>query len=94
VGDGQAGDQRSFMVRLTNYANQVVQITGGKQNCGCAPTDDLPIALGPGESLAITIRMTFGGTPGRFTHRAILYTDDDAQPIVSPRFTGRVVAPN
>jgi hypothetical protein len=93
VGDGEAGDEQSFAVRLTNHANKAVQIKGGKKNCGCVPTDDLPVTLGPSESRSINVRMSFGGSPGRFMRRVILYTDDDAQPIVSPRVTGRVIAP-
>jgi hypothetical protein len=93
VGDGEAGQTQSFSVRLTNCTTKRIQIVGGRPNCGCVPTDDLPIALEPSESRSINVRVSFAGSPGRFARRAILYTDDDAQPIVSPRFTGRVIAP-
>ncbi len=94
VGDGQAGEERTFTVRLTNHAGKAIRITGVARNCGSVATDDLPITLQPGESRSITVRMLFSGSLGRFTHRVTLYTDDDKQPIVNPRFTGRVIAPN
>jgi hypothetical protein len=90
VGNGVAGEERSFTIQLTNNGNQKIQVIGGTTTCSCLTTKDLPITISPGESKSIDVNMTFRGTPGRFQHQFILYTDDNKQPIVAAQFVGRV----
>jgi uncharacterized protein DUF1573 len=92
VGDGASGEKRSFVVTLTNRTNHPVRIIGGSATCRCVATDDLPIALGPDESQAVHVEMTFRGGAGRFQQRFIFETDDEDQRRVTARFTGRVTA--
>jgi len=90
VGSGRAGEERTFTIRLTNHASMPIKLSGGKSHCGCKPVD-LPIALAPGESRSINVWMGFAGSPGRFQHTFELFTDHEAQPVVSARFCGRVI---
>ncbi len=78
--------------RRVQCANNLHQV-GGTTTCGCIATRDLPIELPPHESKSITVQMTFRGSPGRFLHRFVLYTDDDDQRLVTARFAGRVTEP-
>ncbi len=91
VGEGVAGEQRTFPISLTNHGDRVVQIIGGTTTCSCIATGDLPITVPPGESRPIEVQVTFRGTSGRFQHNFILYTDDEKSPVVTARFAGRVI---
>jgi hypothetical protein len=92
VGHASAGETRTFEIELLNHNDTPVRIVGGTTSCACIATQDLPVTLSPSGSATISVRMKFTGTPGRFQHRFILYTDNQSQPIVVARFTGRVVA--
>jgi hypothetical protein len=92
VGHASAGETRTFEIELLNHNDTPVRIVGGTTSCACIATHDLPVTLSPSGSATISVRMKFSGTPGRFQHRFILYTDNQSQPIVVARFTGRVVA--
>jgi hypothetical protein len=92
VGDGASGEKRSFVVTLTNHTNHPVRIIGGSATCRCVATDDLPIALGPDESQAVHVEMTFRGGEGRFQQRFTFETDDEDQRQITARFAGRVTA--
>jgi hypothetical protein len=91
VGDGIAGEQRTFTVQLSNHQVRPVKILGGTTTCSCIATDDLPITVPLKDSRSITIRITFRGNPGRFQHSFVLYTDEEMQPTVTAAFTGRVI---
>jgi hypothetical protein len=91
LGDGQAGERRTFEIRLTNQAPTTITVHGGAKSCGCNPTADLPLVLAPGESRSISVTMGFAGSPGHFQHSVRLYTNDEAQPVATARFRGRVI---
>lgn len=91
VGDGVAGEKRTFAVRLTNYGDRPVRLVGGTASCGCVATGSLPTTVPPGEFRMIKVEATFQGRAGRFQHNFILYTDDEKQPMVTARFVGRVI---
>lgn len=93
LGDGARREAKEFSVELTNRTKEVIQILGGTSNCGCFTTTNLPITLNPGESRAITVGVRFQGSRGNFLHHFVLYTDDERQPFVIARFSGRVVVP-
>jgi len=90
LGDGIHGEIRSFSVQLTNYTEGPICIIGGTANCSCIATDDLPLCVGAGETRSLNVRLVFRGSPGRFVHHFILYTDSREQPVVIARITGRV----
>lgn len=94
VGDGLAGQQKSFSIQLTNHAERTVRVVGGTTNCACISTNDLPISLGPGESGSINVWMKFTGTAGRFQRRFTLYTDDEWARVIVARFAGRTLEPS
>ncbi len=93
VGSAVAGTHRDFAIELVNHTDHPVRIVGGTTTCGCIATRDLPVELPAHESRSITVQMTFRGSPGRFLHRFILYTDHDDQRLVTARFAGRVTEP-
>jgi hypothetical protein len=92
VGEGSAGDVRTFDVELTNRTDRRIRIVGGTSTCSCTAVKDLPITVTPGETRPISVSVAFRGSTGRFGHRFLLYTDDEIQPVVVARFRGRVVA--
>jgi len=95
VGSAIAGTHRDFAIELINHTDHSVRIVGGTTTCGCIATRDLPVELPPHEARSITVQMTFRGSPGRFLHRFILYSEDEQQRLVTvtARFAGRVAEP-
>jgi hypothetical protein len=91
VGDGIAGEQRTFPVQLINHTSRPIRIVGGTTTCACIATGDLPATVPPHGCQEIRVWVRFTGTPGRFQHRFVLYTDDDTQRIAVARFAGRVI---
>lgn len=92
VGEGVLGEERVFTLRLTNHTGHPVHVLGGTTSCQCIAAEEAPIALPPGGSQSIRVRMTFRGAPGHFGHRFVLYTDCESQATVTARFVGRVTA--
>jgi hypothetical protein len=90
VGEGTAGEQREFTIRLTNYTARPVRVLGGTTTCSCIATQDLPVEIAPNQSQELKVRIRFVGSPGRFQHRFALYTDSPETPWVVARFRGRV----
>jgi Protein of unknown function (DUF1573) len=93
VGDGVAGEQRTFTIHLANHGERPVRIVGGTTTCACIATNDLPITVPPGASKAMEVQVTFRGVIGRFQHSFTLYTDDEQHSVVRARFAGRVAEP-
>jgi hypothetical protein len=93
VGKGQPGEQQTFRVNLTNRTDRPVRLVGGTTSCRCTATNDLPLILAPGETGTIEVEIMFVGSPGRFRHHFVLFTDDERQPRVVARFSGQVIAP-
>jgi hypothetical protein len=91
LGEGRAGDTRSFRIELMNHSDKAIRMIGGNKRCGCVPTDDLPVTLLPGKSTSVNVRMSFGGSPGRFQRGFVLYADDEMQPVVTARFNGNLI---
>ena len=92
VGEGTAGEKRTFSVQLNNRSAKTVRILGGTTTCSCIVTEDLPVTIAPNQSRELKVQIRFRGSPGRFQHRFHLYTDSPEMPWVGARFRGRVVA--
>lgn len=92
VGEGAAGEKRTFSVQLSNRSAKTVRILGGTTSCSCIATNDLPITIAPGATETISVEVRFRGSPGRFLHRFYLYTDAEGQRVVVARFMGRLTA--
>lgn len=90
VGAGRPGEMRTFTIHLTNYTARPVRVVGGTTSCSCVTTKDLPVELPPARSRTIRVEMRFAGSPGRFLHRFVLYTDNEHQWAVVAHFTGSV----
>jgi hypothetical protein len=93
LGDGVAGEKRTFTMRLRNHTDRPIRVVGGTTTCACIATKDLPIIVPPHDAQPMEVQMTFRGGTGRFQHRFVLYTDDEQQQVVVARFSGRVVEP-
>jgi hypothetical protein len=90
VGEGPAGEQRTFAVQLVNHTDHTVRVVGGTTTCQCIATNDLPISIAPHHSEPMTVQIRFRGSPGRFQHRFLLYTDSEDKRWLTARFAGRV----
>lgn len=90
VGDGVAGEQRTFPIQLSNFRDTPIKVIGGTANCTCIATSALPIIVPPRDSRLIAVRINFRGSPGRFQHSFVLYTNVAGQATVTARFAGRV----
>lgn len=91
VGDGVAGEQRTFTIQLVNRTAQTIHVVGGSATCSCLTTHDLPLFIPPSEARAVEVQMTFQRNTGRFLHRYTLYTANESQPTIIARFSGRVI---
>lgn len=78
-------------IALHNRSGQPIRIVGGTTDCSCAATVDLPVTIPAGETAEITLKVRFGGQPGRFQRGYWLWTDAKVQPTVVAWFTGLVV---
>lgn len=87
LGEGKAGEQRTFQVQLRNYSDKPIKVVGGTTSCACIATQDLPVTIPAGGIKAISVKINFSGTPGIFTHRFTLYSDS-AERVTIARFTG------
>jgi hypothetical protein len=76
LGDAPPGSTVKHPVQVINYADHTVRIVGGKSDCSCVTTPDLPLVLSPGESATISVwfRVPPGGGPAGGEY--FLYTDD------------------
>ncbi|MFT3879401.1 MAG: DUF1573 domain-containing protein [Gemmatales bacterium] len=92
LGEGTAGEQRTFQIALRNYSDKPIKVVGGTTTCSCIATQDLPITIPPGSSETINVKIKFSGSAGKFAHRFMLYTDAD-KPLTVARFSGSVMPP-
>jgi hypothetical protein len=90
VGEGLAGEQRTFWIEVKNHTKLPVTIVGGTRTCACIATNDLPLTIAPGQSEYLRVQIRFWGSPGRFQHLFCLYIDADGQRAVVARFAGRL----
>jgi hypothetical protein len=92
VGEGRAGEERTFRIEVRNHTSAPVRIVGGTTTCSCIATNDLPVTIAPRQTEYITVQVRFRGSPGRFGHRYVFYTDAAEIPWLRARFAGQVVA--
>lgn len=93
VGEGVVGEQRTFTIQVTNHRDKSIKVIGGTTSCSCITTDNLPIIIPPRATCSIVTWVKFRGSPGRFRHSFVLYTDEERQATVTAWFTGRVIEP-
>jgi hypothetical protein len=91
VGESSPGEHGVFNIQISNHRDRTITILGGTTTCSCITTKDLPITMPPNESRTIAVRINFRGTPGRFQHTFVLYTDDEIQHTLMAQFAGRVI---
>ncbi|MBI1900964.1 MAG: hypothetical protein HYS13_07620 [Planctomycetia bacterium] len=92
IGEGFAGQERTFDVRVVNHSQAPVKIIGGTTLCACDVSGGLPKELPPGGSAVLPIRVRFTGSYGRFEREFVLMTDSPRQSTVVGRYTGKLVA--
>lgn len=90
LGQGVVGQHLSFKVQLRNYSDKTVKVVGGTTSCACIATQDLPITISPGGSESIKVYIKFTGSPGKFTHRFVLYSDSNER-LTIVRFSGTII---
>ncbi len=91
--EGAAGEYRTFQIALRNYSNKAIKVVGGTTSCACIATQDLPITIPAGGSESIKVKIKYSGSPGKFAHRFVLYSDSDER-LITARFSGAVVSPS
>ncbi len=92
LGSGRVGDVVVFRIAVTNHSGRDVRLVGGSESCSCAVLDELPLDIPAGEQRDVSVRAAFKGTPGRFQHEVMLYTDHQDQVQLVARFGGTVAA--
>ncbi len=76
-GTARPGDVLEREVEVTNWTDQSVLLIGGTSDCSCVTTKYLPLAIGPGETAAVPVRLRVPrSAAGAFTRRAELWVDD------------------
>jgi len=92
LGEGAAGESRTFQVQLRNNSNKPIRVVGGTTSCPCIATQDLPITIPVGGIESIHVTIKFSGSSGKFAHRFVLYSDTNTWLSVA-RFSGSVLVP-
>ena len=92
LGTKPAGESVVFPVTVTNYSDHEVSLVGGAASCSCAVVSELPLAIPAGANREVPVRATFKGSPGRFQHEVLLYTNVPGQLQLVSRFGGTVAA--
>lgn len=90
LGEGVAGKQLTFQVQLRNYSDNPINVVGGTTSCACIATQDLPITIPAGGNQSINVKIKFSGSPGKFAHRFVLYSDSEERLTVA-RFSGVIM---
>lgn len=93
LGSAAEGQTKAFEVRLLNYSMKPVRIIGGSSSCSCTVIDELPLTVPSGGETTVSIRARFVGTPGRFQHKYVLYTDSHEESSIVGQFFGFVRDP-
>jgi len=92
LGEGTAGESRTFQVQLRNNSDKPIRVVGGTTSCACIATQDLPTTIPAGGTESISVKIKFSGSAGKFAHRFVLYSDTDERLNIA-RFTGLVSVP-
>ena len=91
LGTHPAKSSQQVKITLHNRSGQPIRIVGGTTDCSCVATVDLPVTIPAGERVEITLKVRFGGQPGRFQRGYWLWTNSKVQPTaVASWFTGLV----
>jgi hypothetical protein len=91
-GSGSAGQVIYRAVKVWNWSDGPVRLTGGTSNCTCVTTEDLPLTIPPGEARPITVRMKIPAAKlGMITRGAELWTDHDEQRTIRLQLGCRVI---
>jgi hypothetical protein len=93
AGEGVSRETHEITYHLRNHTDHEIRVIGARADCRCVTTRDLPLTIPPGESRPVGIGVRYGGRSGSFQHQFVLYVDDERQPLIVGRFTGRVVQP-
>ena len=91
LGTGSRGDIRDFHIRVHNHTDRTVRIVGRTVDCSCNATDGLPMTVSAREIRSLKVQYRFSGQARAFQDPFVLYTDDEAQPLVVARVAGRIV---
>jgi hypothetical protein len=91
VGAGVSGQQRTVTVEVTNWTAKPVRLIGGTSDCSCTVLDDLPVAIPPQETRAVSVHVSLSGRPGQFTRLAGFVVEDQGHQRVNFRLTGRIL---
>lgn len=92
LGSRPVGEVVVFQLSVANHSGKEVRLVGGSASCSCAVLDELPLDIPAGERRDVSVRAAFKGTPGRFQHEVMLYTDHQDQVQLVARFGGAVAA--
>jgi hypothetical protein len=85
-----AGRQRTVKLRVHNYSDRNVEIVGGTSSCSCIATESLPVKIMANQAKEIKIVINYKGTPGKFIHQFVLYTDHPSARVMYVSFQGEV----
>lgn len=90
LGEGASGAVRRVQVTVTNQTDGDVRIIGGSVSCDCVTTDGLPLTIPPYGKAVVEVTVTFKGTPGRFSQKYTLFTDQARRPVLKGQIIGTV----
>jgi prepilin-type N-terminal cleavage/methylation domain-containing protein len=77
-GTARPGEVLEREVTVTNWADVHIRLIGGTSDCSCMTTANLPLTIGPGETVAVPVRLKVpASAAGVFTRRGTLRTDCD-----------------
>ena len=77
---------------IRNASGKTIKILGATGTCNCMVADELPMAIPPGESRELLVRIRTPAKQREFHHSMMFYTDYAGRPEFEVRFSGVVVA--
>jgi hypothetical protein len=90
-GSSQPGQMHEKQVTLKNWTVQSIRIVGATDNCSCVATHDLPLSIPAGEARKIKLTLRAPHSPGAFTLKAFVLTNDGEYGRIPIRLTGVVM---
>jgi hypothetical protein len=89
-GDGPMGSVGTVSIELANLTDHPITILGWQSNSRCVVTKDLPLTLSGRAIQSMDWKFAFIDRSSTFTRDVVLLTDEQNQPRVSFRLSGRI----
>jgi hypothetical protein len=92
LGEIRTGEKVTARLVVTNRGSSPIRLVGGTSDCSCVTTKELPMTVGPVDSVLVEIAVRAPAGPGQFVKHAWLLTDYEGMSAVPFEVTAAVKA--